>query len=207
MAIAQSESKRARPRRTFTMDDEVFERLTPSSTEDMSVAVAERLVRCWTDPKQGDRCTSRRPAFHMLEQHLGLRGWPQTTLVDVGRWRPCMTVTWRTAAGRLETAYGLPSRGRSAQLPVGPRPPIGSGQPGLLARAWAGAGPGDAPSDLDDLSSYTGSCWRVPYFLSRAPCERLPANGCPHITIRQSARPSLIDPQARPRTPTMETAG
>ena len=28
MAIAQSESKRARPRRTFTMDDEVFERLT-----------------------------------------------------------------------------------------------------------------------------------------------------------------------------------
>ena len=28
MAIAQSESKRARPRRTFTMDDDVFERLT-----------------------------------------------------------------------------------------------------------------------------------------------------------------------------------
>ena len=28
MAIAQSESKRARPRRTFTMGDEVFERLT-----------------------------------------------------------------------------------------------------------------------------------------------------------------------------------
>ena len=46
MAIAQSESKRARPRRTFTMDDEVFERLTrlAEGTDTSRSRLLEQLV-------------------------------------------------------------------------------------------------------------------------------------------------------------------
>ena len=46
MAIAQSESKRARPRRTFTMDDEVFERLTllAQGTDTSRSRLLEQLV-------------------------------------------------------------------------------------------------------------------------------------------------------------------
>ena len=37
-----------------------------------------------------------------------------------------------------------------AQLPVGPRPPVGSGEPGVAVPAWAaGTGPGEGPLTID----------------------------------------------------------
>ena len=38
----------------------------------------------------------------------------------------------------------------AAQLPVGPRPPVGPGEPASVAQAWAtDAGPGDGPLTID----------------------------------------------------------
>ena len=68
MAIAQSESKRARPRRTFTMDDEVFERLTrlAEGTDTSRSRLLEQLVG--QDHEAYERLTN---AAALVEVSLG----------------------------------------------------------------------------------------------------------------------------------------
>ena len=89
MALVQSESKRTRPRRTFTMDDEAFERLTLLS-EDADTSRSrllellvgydheayERLMQLATSAEVSPGEYLNRSCCWSVIRMNGLRTWP-----------------------------------------------------------------------------------------------------------------------------------
>ena len=71
------------------------------------------------------------------------------------RRRRCAPRRWDSRCSRLQGQGAIHLGHFPAQLSLGPRPPVGPGEPGdcsgsMLARAWAaGAGPGDGPFTID----------------------------------------------------------